>query len=102
MTRVRGAAPLLRARSRLDAEVDGRRVLVVADDDRVMAFDAICPHRGAPLQDAPVLDGVIVCPWHRSIFSVADGSCLGGPAHAPLTAYRCFVDGDDLVVEVDW
>jgi 3-ketosteroid 9alpha-monooxygenase subunit A len=40
-------------------------LILVRDGDRVRAFDAVCPHRGANLGYGGRLDGdVIVCPFH--------------------------------------
>lgn len=41
-------------------------------------FDMHCTHRGCPVDS--VADGSIRCPCHGSLFSVVDGSVVGGPA----------------------
>jgi nitrite reductase/ring-hydroxylating ferredoxin subunit len=55
----------------------------------VGALDARCPHRGAPMDEGAVRDGCIVCPWHGSVFRLADGALVQGPATVDLPSYEC-------------
>lgn len=52
------------------------RVVDVNGEPCVIA--ARCPHRLGPLDDAPVVDGVIQCPWHGYRFDVRTGANLDG------------------------
>ncbi|MFF4349488.1 Rieske (2Fe-2S) protein [Streptomyces sp. NPDC001530] len=45
-------------------------------------FSAVCTHQGCTV--AKVENGEIVCPCHKSHFSIADGSVASGPAPKPL------------------
>lgn len=47
-------------------------------------FDMHCTHMGCPVDS--VSDGCIRCPCHGSLFAVADGSVVGGPATRALAA----------------
>jgi nitrite reductase (NADH) small subunit len=47
--------------------------------DGLFAIDNFCPHRGAPLHDGFVTDGVVTCPWHQWQFQLADGICKNIP-----------------------
>jgi NAD(P)H-dependent nitrite reductase small subunit len=47
--------------------------------DGIFAIDNICPHRGAPLHDGMVIDGIVSCPWHQWQFQLDDGVCLNIP-----------------------
>ena len=47
--------------------------------DGVFALDNICPHRGAPLHEGFVADGVVTCPWHQWQFQLKDGICQNIP-----------------------
>jgi nitrite reductase/ring-hydroxylating ferredoxin subunit len=64
----------------------------------VVALDARCPHRGAPLEEGAVRDGCVVCPWHGSVFRLDDGSLVQGPSTADLPHYDCRVTGDFVEV----
>lgn len=46
-----------------------------------------CSHMSGPLSDAELTDGCLTCPWHGSVFRVADGAVLRGPATAPQPAF---------------
>lgn len=47
--------------------------------DGLFALDNLCPHRGAPLHDGFVVDGVVTCPWHQWQFQLKDGVCRNIP-----------------------
>jgi NAD(P)H-dependent nitrite reductase small subunit len=47
--------------------------------DGVFAIDNICPHRGAPLHEGMVADGMVTCPWHQWQFQLKDGVCRNIP-----------------------
>jgi apoptosis-inducing factor 3 len=98
VTRLPGAATKLRSAGRLVVAVDGAPVLLVHHDAAVYATQALCSHRGAPLVDGAVLEGLLVCAWHRSAYRLRDGSVAGGPAVCELQTYPVEVQGDDLVV----
>lgn len=50
----------------------------VAVDGRPMRFVAVCPHLGGPLEEAPVHDGCITCPWHGYRFDLRSGQSADG------------------------
>lgn len=60
------------------------------------AFVRTCPHAGCAVQK--VQEAEIVCTCHDSRFSIEDGSCISGPARAPLGAATAKVDGSTLNV----
>jgi nitrite reductase/ring-hydroxylating ferredoxin subunit len=47
-----------------------------------------CSHMSGPLSDSDLADGCLTCPWHGSVFRVADGSVARGPATAPQPAFQ--------------
>lgn len=65
------------------AEVEGRQVLLFRHAGEVHALDDLCSHAGALLHRGEVQGCSIVCPLHRSVFDVRDGSIVRGPAHHP-------------------
>ena len=53
-----------------------------------------CSHMSGPLSggelvpDGDLADGCLTCPWHGSVFRLADGSVARGPATAPQPAFK--------------
>lgn len=60
------------------------------------AFSAICTHQGCTV--GSVVGGKIQCPCHGSMYSIEDGSVVGGPAPTALAAKKVSVEGDEIVV----
>jgi Rieske Fe-S protein len=58
------------------------------------AFSAVCTHQGCTVKD--ISNGIIHCPCHGSMYSVADGSVKGGPAPEPLPAKKITVEGGSI------
>jgi NADPH-dependent 2,4-dienoyl-CoA reductase/sulfur reductase-like enzyme/nitrite reductase/ring-hydroxylating ferredoxin subunit len=80
----------------LAVEVNGEKILLVRDGDAVRAFEASCPHAGAPLDEGAVCNGHIVCPWHKGSFAAADGSLVEPPPLRALKRYEVCLDGDQV------
>ena len=75
----------------------GEKVVVTqpAEGD-FKAFTAVCTHQGCLVGQ---VDGEeIQCPCHGSVFSIADGSVLDGPAGSPLAEVAISVEGDQITV----
>lgn len=61
-------------------------VLLVRTAGAVVAISNVCGHAGAPLDEGSFDDsGCVTCPWHGSVFRLADGHVVHGPAtgHQP-------------------
>jgi nitrite reductase/ring-hydroxylating ferredoxin subunit/uncharacterized membrane protein len=67
--------------------VDGAAVMITRQEGRVYALADRCSHRGGPLHEGEIQDGCVTCPWHDSVFRLADGSVVRGPAAYPQPAY---------------
>lgn len=72
---------------------DGKPVLVAQPTaGTVVAFSAICTHRGCTVAPAP--NGELKCPCHGSVYKASDGSNVSGPAPRPLAKVEVkVVDG---------
>ncbi len=53
-----------------------------------------CSHASGPLEEGDVADGCVTCPWHGSVFRLADGWNLQGPATAPQPRFDSRVTPD--------
>jgi nitrite reductase/ring-hydroxylating ferredoxin subunit len=67
--------------------VRGRRIVVARTEDRYVAFDDRCTHRGGSLVDGAMICGVVQCPWHGSQFDVLSGDVKAGPAKDGIRTY---------------
>lgn len=82
----------------LRAEVAGVPVLFARYDGEIVAYADRCTHRGGPLDEGSVQDGCITCPWHGSVFALADGAVVSGPATRPQPRLEVQVQGNRVRV----
>jgi nitrite reductase/ring-hydroxylating ferredoxin subunit/uncharacterized membrane protein len=68
-------------------EANGLPIVLVRRHGRIHALAEVCTHLGGPLSEGELADDTIVCPWHGSRFSLADGSVVGGPATFTQTSF---------------
>lgn len=69
-------------------------VVLVRQGDEVRAYQAQCPHAGAPLADGAVCNGHLICPWHKAAFAISDGRLCEPPALDALMRYPAeVIDG---------
>ena len=83
------------------ALADGKPLVVTVGDDDVLvvkspagvvsAISNVCGHAGGPLNEGEFdANGCVTCPWHASVFRLADGHVVHGPAtgHQPRYEVR--------------
>ena len=63
-------------------------VVAIRSGGRVHVLADRCSHMSGPLSDGELADGCLTCPWHGSVFRIADGSVARGPATAPQPAFE--------------
>ena len=63
-------------------------VVLVRRGEVVRALKDTCSHLGGPLSEGTPGDGTIECPWHASVFRLADGAVVHGPATSRQVSYR--------------
>jgi len=76
--------------------LEGRRVAVFRSAAGWFALDAVCPHRGGPLQDGIVCDRAVICPLHDRRYDLATGAPLGDGEG--VAAHAVEVVGDRVYV----
>jgi nitrite reductase/ring-hydroxylating ferredoxin subunit len=80
----------------IPVESNGQQLLLVADyDGSVYCVANVCPHLGTPLDQGSLGDGTIVCPLHKSAFSLESGELVGDwcPFPPVLGAFWPFFGG---------
>jgi nitrite reductase/ring-hydroxylating ferredoxin subunit len=63
-------------------------VVAIRTNGAIQVLADRCSHMSGPLSDGELADGCLICPWHGSVFRVADGSVARGPATAPQPAFE--------------
>jgi nitrite reductase/ring-hydroxylating ferredoxin subunit len=92
----------LEDRKPVKVDVDGSAVLLVRNGEELFGIGNRCTHQGAPLHKGIVRFGgslrTVQCPLHGSMFDLAEGRVLRGPATEPAPVYDTRVT--DGVVEM--
>jgi nitrite reductase/ring-hydroxylating ferredoxin subunit len=73
-----GSLVELRRRLPLVVEQGGRRWRVVEVAGELLAHATRCPHRLGPLEESPLEDGRLRCPWHGYRFDPRTGASCDG------------------------
>ncbi len=87
-----GAEADVRARLPLMVTFGGARFRIVDLDGVLIAHAATCPHWLGPLEEAPVIDGCITCPWHGYSFDLCTGESTDGRGYKLETPPRIVID----------
>jgi nitrite reductase (NADH) small subunit len=82
----------LQPTGKLVVDVEGTAVLLLLDEDRVVAMANRCIHRDRELSAGFLLKGRVVCPGHQWSFALADGYCKERDRTQPVYETRV-VDG---------
>lgn len=75
------------SREKVELEVGGHAVLLLAVRGTPHAISAVCPHHAAWLIDGAVGETTIDCPRHQGRFDLTTGAKLRGPACPNLPVY---------------
>ncbi len=57
----------------LEVQVLDSKILLLRAGEQLRAYQAECPHAGAPLADGAICHGRLTCPWHKAQFRIEDG-----------------------------
>ncbi|GAB5077488.1 Rieske (2Fe-2S) protein [Arthrobacter sp. AD-310] len=80
-------------------DVAGLPLLVFREGERVNVLSDVCSHLSGPLHEGKLKDGgdgagpCVVCPWHRSTFSLRTGEVQAGPATSRQPTFETRVTG---------
>ncbi|WP_312056857.1 FAD-dependent oxidoreductase [Pantoea brenneri] len=73
-------------------------ILLIRDGESVRAYQAKCPHAGAPLEQGAICGDRLVCPWHKAAFDLADGRMCEPLALADLKQYPLRIENGNVLV----
>jgi len=79
-------------------DVDGVPVLLYRAAGTLSALANTCSHMGGPLDEGAIAHDCVTCPWHGSMFRLADGSIARGPASSPQPRYQARVSSERIEV----
>lgn len=74
-------------------------LLLVSQGMQLRAFQADCPHAGAPLDEGAICEGYLICPWHKAAFAIDSGEVCEPPALASLKRHAVRVEGQTVWVD---
>jgi nitrite reductase/ring-hydroxylating ferredoxin subunit len=77
----------------------GMKLVVIRTEERIFAYEDVCPHAFWPLSEGSVHQGILECPGHGWEFNVENGRCLNAPAYC-LTSVSVAVNGE--LVTLRW
>jgi nitrite reductase/ring-hydroxylating ferredoxin subunit len=63
-------------------------LLVVRIGETVHAMHNVCAHAGGPLNEGPIVDDCIECPWHGSRYRISNGFAQRGPTVYDQPSYE--------------
>ncbi len=78
-------------------DANGRGILLVRVAGRLAAYADACPHKGTPLSDGHLVDGVLTCNVHRWEFDAKSGASIN-PVGKPLSCFPVRVEGGRIFV----
>jgi len=83
-------------------EAGAARVLLHRHGDEIRAIGEVCSHLGGPLAEGDLDEEneCVTCPWHGSVFSLATGEVVHGPAVLPVPRFETRVRGGQIEVRV--
>jgi nitrite reductase/ring-hydroxylating ferredoxin subunit/uncharacterized membrane protein len=67
--------------------VNDKRIVLARTEDRYVAFDDRCTHKGGSLAGGSTMCNVVQCPWHGSQFDLTTGTVKEGPAKKSIKTY---------------
>lgn len=77
----------------LGVQINGNRVVLVMVYVKVYTMNAICSHKGAPLEEGTLMRYDLKCPWHFTLFDVCDEKVSAKTVWAKdMESYRVRVD----------
>lgn len=82
-------------------ETDGTPILLLRQGDQIRAIGATCPHLSGPLDEGTIDGDTVTCPWHGSVFCLADGALIHGPAVMPVAAYEVRVESGQVAIRAN-
>jgi nitrite reductase (NADH) small subunit len=79
--------------------VEGRHIALFRLGDEFFALDNMCLHRGGPLCEGPIGNGIVTCPWHGWSYEIRTGTMVQDP-RVGVSKHDVHIDGDEVSVRL--
>ena len=79
-------------------DTPGMPVVLLRHRGQIYALADTCAHLGGPLSEGTLQDDSIICPWHGSRFTLAEGRTLDGPSAFPQPALETRIRAGQIEV----
>lgn len=79
--------------------VGGRHVALFRLGDEFHALDNMCLHRGGPLCEGAIDQGVVTCPWHGWSYDIKTGTMVQDP-RVGVSRHDVRLRGDEVEVKL--
>jgi 3-phenylpropionate/trans-cinnamate dioxygenase ferredoxin subunit len=81
-------------------ECEGKKICIARHNGSIFAFQANCPHAGAPM-DKGYIDplGNVVCPLHQYKFNMQSGRNVSGEGYF-LKRYNVINSSDGIFIDI--
>jgi uncharacterized membrane protein/nitrite reductase/ring-hydroxylating ferredoxin subunit len=80
--------------------VKNKRIVLARTEDRFVAFDDHCTHKGGSLAGGSALCNMVQCPWHGSQFDLISGEIKSGPAKKAIKVYSVKEREGKIILEL--
>ncbi|CAI5453141.1 unnamed protein product [Caenorhabditis angaria] len=80
-------------------EVRGRKILVINDNNKLLAINGLCSHYNFPLENGVYANGRIRCPLHGACFNVRTGDIEDYPGFDSLNSYQVSDVNGEIVIK---
>ena len=78
-------------------EIDGEKIAVFRNNDKISAISNTCAHQGGPLSEGELENGYVACPWHGHKFNILTGKGSQGSSES-VAAYDAKVEDGKVFV----
>ncbi len=79
-------------------EFNEQKIILFFIKGEVYAVNALCPHRGGPLEEGELNEYEVTCPWHGFSFDLKTGESF--MTSSKIKVYKTKLDGDNLFIEI--
>jgi len=76
-----------------------KEICVANVDGTYSAMDNTCLHRGGPLGQGMIANGMLICPWHAWAWDPKTGQATHN-AQVKVAVYPMKIEGGDVVIDL--